>query len=136
MTMHASSRSVDGSLRQEIVVRGRHRIATDEPAPLGGTDSGPAPHELLPAALAACIGTTVLMYARTKEWPLCDVVVDVDYDHKSTPRAFSVGVRLVGPLDAEQAARLEKVAESCPLRRALEAGFSFSERVEVAREAA
>jgi putative redox protein len=136
MTLHALSHSVGGSLRQEIVVGGRYRLATDEPERLGGTESGPAPHELLPAALASCIGTTVLMYARTKGWPLRDVVVDVEYDHKATPRAFAVQVRLVGPLDADRAARLEKVAESCPLRRALETGFAFDERVEVVREAA
>jgi putative redox protein len=136
MTLHASSHSVGGSLRQELVVGGRYRLATDEPERLGGTESGPAPHELLPAALASCIGTTVLMYAHTKEWPLQDVVVDVEYDHKSTPRAFAIDLRLVGPLDAEQAARLEKVAATCPLRRALEAGFAFFEHVEVAREAA
>jgi putative redox protein len=136
MTLRASSRSVGGSPRQEVVVGGRYRLATDEPERLGGTESGPAPHELLPAALASCIGTTVLMYAHTKKWPLRDVVVDVEYDHKATPRAFAIDVRLVGPLDPEQAARLEKVAEACPLRRALEAGFRFAERVEVVREAA
>jgi putative redox protein len=136
MSLHASSHSVGGSLRQEIVVAGRYRLATDEPAALGGDETAPAPHELLPAALASCVGTTLLMYARTKDWPLRDVVVDVDYDHKASPRRFAIDVRLVGDLGAAQVERLEKVAASCPLRRALETGFAFEERIAVVREAA
>ena len=30
----------------EVEVNGRHTIVTDEPEGLGGTDQGPAPHEL------------------------------------------------------------------------------------------
>src|SRR5687768_10472088 len=37
----------------QLVVGGHHLIA-DEPADLGGTDTGPTPEELLLAALAAC----------------------------------------------------------------------------------
>ena len=129
MSLHAASRSVAGTLRQKLLVAGKHRLATDEPESLGGDDTGPAPHELLPAALASCIATTLLLYARTKEWPLEEVDVDVDYDHKATPRRFAIDVRLGGPLDAAQLERLEKVAESCPLRRALETGFVFEERL-------
>ena len=51
--LRASARSADGSLRQEVSIdRGRHVIVTDEPIQLGGGDTGPAPHELFPAALA------------------------------------------------------------------------------------
>lgn len=129
MSLTASSRSIPGTLRQEVVIGDGHRLVTDEPVRLGGDGSAPAPHELLSAALAACISTTVVMYARTKEWPLERVEVDVDYDHKATPRRFEVDVRLQGDLDEEQLARLERVAESCPVRRALEAGFELDEHV-------
>lgn len=129
MSLTASSRSIPGTLRQEVVIGDGHRLVTDEPVRLGGDGSAPAPHELLPAALAACISTTVVMYARTKEWPLERVEVDVDYDHRATPRRFEVDVRLQGDLDEEQLARLERVAESCPVRRALEAGFELDEHV-------
>jgi putative redox protein len=37
---------------QEISV-GRHRLASDEPAGVGGTDTGPTPYDLLLAALGA-----------------------------------------------------------------------------------
>ena len=56
MSLTATARSTPGKLRQEIAIDGRHRLITDEPEHLGGEDGGPAPHELFPAALAACTG--------------------------------------------------------------------------------
>ena len=56
---------------------------------LGGDGSAPASHELLPAALASCISTTLVMYARPKEWPLERVAVDVELR-----RAFEAGFGL------------------------------------------
>jgi putative redox protein len=130
MSLTATARSVPGTLRQQVVIDGRHRLVTDEPERLGGNGAGPAPHELLPAALAACVSTTLAMYARTKEWDLGQVTVDVDYDNRSTPRRFDVVIQLTGALTDEQVARLEQVAAACPLRRSLETGFEFAERFE------
>ena len=109
------------------MIDGRHRLVTDEPVRLGGDDSGPAPHELFPAALAACVSTTLARYARTKDWDLGQVTVDVDYDHHATPRRLKIAVALTGELGDEQLARLRKVAAACPLRRSIEAGFEFEE---------
>jgi putative redox protein len=135
MSLTATARSIPGTLRQEIVIDGRHRLITDEPERIGGDGSAPSPHELFPAALAACVATTLVMYARTKEWDLGDVTVDVDYDHRSTPRLFSVEIRLTGELSDLQLERLEKVAAACPLRRSIETGIEFVERIELRREA-
>ena len=132
MSLTASARSIPGTLRQEIVIDGNHRLITDAPESLGGDGSAPAPHELLPAALASCISTTLVMYARTKKWDLGEVSVDVDYDHRSTPRRFEIAIHLGGRLSDEQLERLEKVAASCPLRRSIEAGMVFEERIEAA----
>jgi putative redox protein len=129
MSLTATARSVPGTLRQEIVVDGRHRLVTDEPVSIGGDGSGPAPHELFPAALAACVSTTLVMYARTKGWELDQVVVDVDFDHRSTPRRFEIEIRVAGDLSQSQLERLEKVAAACPLRRSVEAGIEFVERI-------
>jgi putative redox protein len=130
MGLTATARSIPGTLRQEVVIDGQHRLITDEPERLGGDGSAPAPHELFPAALAACISTTLVMYARTKEWNLGEVSVAVDYDHRSTPRRFSVAIELTGDLSGLQLERLERVAESCPVRRAIEAGIEFDETIE------
>ena len=129
MSLTATARSIHGTLRQEVVIDGKHRLVTDEPEHLGGDGSGPAPHELFPAALAACTATTLVVYARTKEWDLGEVSVSVDYDNRSTPRRFDVAVELGGDLTDEQLERLEKVAAGCPVRRAVEAGIEFHETV-------
>ena len=130
MSLTATARSIPGTLRQEVVIDGQHRLITDEPERVGGDGSGPAPHELFPAALAACISTTLVMYARTKAWELGRVTVEVDYDHRSTPRRFQIAIRLGGDLSDEQLERLEKIARSCPLRRSLEAGVEFAETID------
>ena len=129
MSLTASTRSIPGTLRQEVVIGEGHRLVTDEPEHLGGEGSAPAPHELLPAALGACIATMIVLAARARGWETAGLRVDVAYDHKATPRRFEVEVRVEGDLDAEQLERLEKVAESCPVRRALETGFEFEEHV-------
>jgi putative redox protein len=129
MSMSATARIVPGTLRSEVLVRDRFRLLTDEPPSVGGEDAAQTPHELLAASLAACISTTVAMYARTKGWELGDIRVDVEYDAKATPRRFRADLQVGGDLDDHQLARLEKVAASCPVRRSLEAGVVFEERV-------
>ena len=130
MSLKATAHSVPGSLRQEILIDGKHRLTTDEPEALGGGGSAPAPHELFPAALAACVSTTLVMYGRTKEWDLGEVTVDVDYDHRATPRTFEIVIHLSGDLDDGQLEQLEKVAAACPVRSSIEAGIEFTERIE------
>jgi putative redox protein len=129
MSLIASSRSVPGTSRQKVLIDGRHRITTDEPVRLGGGGLGPAPHELLPAALASCISTTLVTYARTKQWDIGEVEVGVIYDNKAVPRRFDVTITLGGRPTEEQLERLRKVADACPLRRALETGFEFHEQL-------
>jgi putative redox protein len=130
MSLTATARSIPGTLRQEVVIDGQHRLITDEPERVGGDGRGPAPHELFPAALAACVSTTLVLYARTKGWELGEVTVEVDYDHHSTPRRFEIVIQLGGDLSEAQLKRLQKIASSCPLRRSIEAGIEFVEHLE------
>jgi uncharacterized OsmC-like protein len=66
MGLTATARSIPGTRRQEVVIEVRHRLVTNEPERVGGDGSGPAPHELFPAALAACVATTLVKYGRRK----------------------------------------------------------------------
>jgi putative redox protein len=129
MSLSATARSIPGTLRQEVVIEGQHRLITDQPERLGGEGSGPSPHELFPAALAACVTVTLVQYARTKDWELGDVRVAVDYDHHASPRRFSVIVEIGGDLSDAQLERLARVARACPLRRSIEAGIEFDETI-------
>ncbi len=127
----ASARSIDGTLRHKVDVNGRHTITTDEPERLGGTDAGPAPHELMAAMLAACASTMIALYAQRRDWRLGDVRVDVRYDADATPRRVEIDVHLPEGLAPDQVERLRRVADTCPARRALEAGFTFDEQIEL-----
>jgi putative redox protein len=129
MGLTATARSSGDTLRQEILVDGRHRLVTDEPEKLGGTDTAPAPHELFPAALAGCVATTIRIYARTKGWTLGELEVAVNYDHKAVPRRFDVTVTVSEELTPGQRERIERAIRTCPLRRSIEAGIEFHEQL-------
>lgn len=127
MPFTATARSINGSLRHAVDVNGRHTIITDEPESMGGSDRGPAPHELLAAMVASCISTMIVLYAQRRDWQLGDVSVEVEYDADATPRQAHVLVHLPDGLTPDQVTRLRRVASSCPARRALESEFVFEE---------
>ena len=129
MSMTATARRIGSELAHEVDVNDRHTIRTDEPVSLGGGDSGPAPHELLAAALASCVATMIAIYADRRGWELGESEVFVEYDPEAVPRRLDVELRLGEGLSAEQIRRLERVAQTCPVRRALETGFVYHERV-------
>ncbi len=133
MAMTATARRAGNGLKHEVDVNGRHKIVTDEPERLGGNDEGPAPHELLAATLASCVATMIAVYAQNRGWDIGETAVDVDYDPDSTPRRFAIDLHFPDDLTPDQQRRLERVAETCPVRRALEAGFIFEERTVTAR---
>lgn len=129
MSMTATARRIGDGLAHEVDVNGRHRMITDEPQRLGGTDRGPAPHELLAAMLASCAATMVALYAKNKGWEIGGAQVRVVYDPESEPRHVEIELDLPEGLEPAQVTRLERVARTCPARRALEAGFEFEERL-------
>lgn len=129
MSYIATARPIAGTLRHQIDINGRHTITTDEPANLGGTDTAPTPHELLAATLAGCVSTMIVLYAQRHGWDLGETQVDVEYDADTKPRHVEVTLRLPEGLTAEQTKRLQRVAQTCPVRRSLEAGFTFEERL-------
>jgi uncharacterized OsmC-like protein/alpha/beta superfamily hydrolase len=115
---------------QRISVGG-HDLAADEPAAIGGADSGPTPYDLLLAGLGACTSITVRMYAERKGWPLR--LVTVRLRHRRIHASDCTGcetqtgrldhiereLQFDGELTAEQRARLLDIAERCPVHRTL-----------------
>ena len=53
----------------QCITVGGHHLVADEPAAVGGADSGPTPYDLLLAGLGACTAITIRMYADRKGWP-------------------------------------------------------------------
>jgi putative redox protein len=77
-TFKSSSRLTEG-FRSEISIR-QHKVAADEPAALGGADSGPNPVELVLAALGSCQEITYRAYATALGIPLDSVSVELAGD--------------------------------------------------------
>jgi uncharacterized OsmC-like protein len=126
---------------EQTIHAGPHRLVADEPADKGGGDAGPNPYDLLCAALGACTSMTLALYARRKGWPLEGVHVTLRHDKvhaadcaECETRTGKVDriereIRLDGPLDDEQRARLLEIAEKCPVHRTLVAEIAIRSRL-------
>lgn len=115
-------RSDLGKLRQLLQID-QHELIADARLDTE-TDSGPNPHDLYDAALAACKAITLLMYAEQARIPLDDVHITIDRDsseERSGKYHLQVGLALIGKLDSTQKDRLEKVAAKCPVHKLMTA---------------
>lgn len=119
-----------GELRfAQSVTTGPHAMPADEPIEHGGNDAGPDPHELLLAALGACVSTTVQMYAERKQWPLEGVQVYLSYAKVpgkdrteaagTTVDEIEMEISFYGDLSNDQTSRLFEIAGRCPVHRML-----------------
>jgi|SRR5919201_6658516 putative redox protein len=135
-TVHGSAKG----FVQEVTV-GPHRLLVDEPAAVGGTDTGPTPYDLLLAALGACTSMTISLYARRKQWPLDAVTVKLrhsrihaadcaDCETKDGMLDRIEGdVELHGALNDEQRARLLEIANKCPVHKTLASEIKIETRL-------
>ena len=74
-----SQSSLKNGLRSEVKMR-QHSLTVDEPASLGGSDSGPNPVELILGALGSCQEITYRAYATALGIPLESVSVTIEGD--------------------------------------------------------
>ena len=112
------SRFGSGHFQQALEVGNDHFVSDIDEAK-GGNSSGPSPHEYLGAALAACTGMTLKMYAKRKSWDLQDAIVTVDIERVNDIEKFKRSIKLVGVIDSEQRDRLFEIADKCPVHKAL-----------------
>ncbi len=117
--------SASGRQLQHIIDIGPHRLLTDEPAEVGGEDTGPAPHDLLAASLGACTALTVTLYARHKGFDLQDVQVRIEHAQQGDAYVFTRHIHYVGTLDAPQRERMTAVANKCPIHKLLSGQFKI-----------
>jgi len=126
---------------QQAIAMGPHRLIADEPASVGGMDSGPTPYDLLLAGLGACTAMTVRMYADAKQLPLDRVAValrhekiyaadcaDCETREGKIDRVERV-VTLEGALDATMKQKLLEIADKCPVHRTLHSEVNVPTRL-------
>lgn len=129
-----------GRLSQDISV-GPHVLHADEPASVGGDDTGPTPYQFLSAALGACTVMTMRLYADRKEWPLEKASVTVNHDKihavdcaecetkEGKVDSFERVIALDGELTEEQRRRLMEIADKCPVHRTLHSQIEIKTRL-------
>ncbi|MEO8678325.1 MAG: OsmC family protein [Vicinamibacterales bacterium] len=112
--------STETQIAQDIAI-GKHSLRADEEVTDGGTDTGPAPHELLLAALGACTSMTLRLYAARKGWLLQHVQVTLTGASASADGKYTITRKIAmgGDLDAEQRKRLLEIANKCPVHKTL-----------------
>jgi putative redox protein len=121
---------------QNIVIAGRHRLLADEPASVGGLDSGPNPYDYLSIALGACTAMTLRIYADHKKLELGRISVEVrhgkvaadhcaDCGHVAEGREGKIDrferiISVEGTIDPALGSKLVEIAGKCPVHRTLE----------------
>ncbi len=93
---------------------------------VGGTD-GFRPHDLLEAALAACMNITARMAAEKAGIPLEQVTTQVRLERTGDgPVTFHCSFSTSGDLSEGKRAALARAVAQCPVRRTLSRGFEFA----------
>lgn len=98
-----------------------HTIKGDEPIESGGGNLGPAPYDLLLAALGECTAMTVRWYALQKKWPMDKVEVKLTFQKIDNIGVFEKHITVHGDnLTDNQRQKLINIAAKCPVQRTLE----------------
>jgi len=131
---------------QVSIQAGPHRLLADEPADVGGSDTGPSPYDLMSAGLGACTAMTLRMYARLKKIELGLVTVTVSHnkvhakdclecteDERSKGGKIDRFERLIsidGRAPEALAGKIAEIADKCPVHRTLAHGAKVVTTVE------
>lgn len=96
-------------------------LSGDEPEEAGGGNLGPAPYDLLTAALGECTAMTIRWFALQQKWPLDKVEVKLTHHKEGRQDIFTKDIQLFGDaLTEEQKKKLIDIAAKCPVQRTLE----------------
>jgi putative redox protein len=100
------------------------KIRTDAPKDIGGDASGFSPTDMVAGGLAACILTTMAMYAERNGLDLTGATAKVE-KHMTQPPAprrladLPVVVKLPASVPVEWRERIERAGNSCPVHASL-----------------
>jgi putative redox protein len=114
--------SYTSSKKCEIVHELGHSVNTDAPKDIGGDASACSPTDLIVAALAACVLTTVGMFAERHQIDLSGMTSSVTKEMSTSPRRIGrIGLTVHFPTTVpdDMRATLEKVGNGCPVKASL-----------------
>ncbi len=119
----ADNRAVTASIGRENyrteIRTSVHTVLADEPAEVGGTDSGPTPGDFMRMSLASCTAITLRMYADRKKWDVEKIDVTVTNERDTYKTMFQCLISVTGKIDEKQRIRLLEIAHSCPVHKVL-----------------
>ena len=126
--IEATVKETSASLYSVEIDTNGHTIIGDEPESYASKNLGPAPYDLLLAALGECIVMTVRWAAIQNKWPLEKVEAHVTHEKQGKKDVFTKQVTLHGEsLTGEQRERLYNIASKCPVYRTLTSEATFQE---------
>ncbi len=96
-----------------------HVLTGDEPAEVGGTDTGPRPGDFVRMALASCQAITLRMYADRKQYPVEQIMVTVSNGPSDGKTTYTSDIVVTGALTADEQQRMIQVARRCPVHKIL-----------------
>jgi len=125
----------EGGVRFAAQVRS-HRVLVDQPIQGGGTDSAPAPIELLGASLGTCVALYVQQFCEARGLPHEGMRVEVETVGAANPNRigrFVAHVVLPAALPPRYAEMIERVARSCPAHNTLAHAADVAVSIETSR---
>jgi len=99
-----------------------HKLTLDTPTDAGGTDCGPAPVELLTAALGACMAMHIAKYCQTAKLPHAGFTIDLDFQLAHDPLrvgALTVDITLPPGVPDNRHEAIKRAALQCTVKNSL-----------------
>src|SRR5215813_1093734 len=114
-----------GKKKYECVIEWRNgKFIADEPASVGGEDTGPDPYTLLLSSLASCKLITLRMYIDRKGWEIDNIAISANLYQETkgelTTTIMDCDILFQSPITDEQKTRLLEIAKKCPISKILQ----------------
>ena len=112
----------DGNKKCSLTHQDGSSLKTDAPKDIGGEASAFSPTDLVAAALASCVLTTIAMYAKRHDLDLTGASAHVGKAMTASPRRIGhlpLTVHLPASVAEEMRPVLERVAHACPVHASL-----------------
>ncbi len=130
MILGSTTVTGESGYAQKITAAG-HEFTADEPVRRGGTNTGPAPFDLMLSSLGACTAITLRMYSDRKQWKLGSIEVGARLVREGDgPMRIERKISVSEAIDAEQHAKLLEIADKTPVSRVIAAGVPIQTVIE------